>query len=208
MHKHDGGAIPAAPTLAARMRRGDLFSEQCPSREILKHVTSRWGVLVLVALRGGTHRFSELRRKISGVSERMLAQTLQWLEADGLVLRDAYVTAAAHCAPPGNRPSPAEISACRPFLVRELRLMTRARVVLALGQIAWDAVLAALDATQGAPLATRGDAGCLANPKEVRCFGAARRPTRGYAARDGAPHLRHQPHAGWLLRSHRRHRRR
>ena len=63
---------------------------------------------------------------------------------DGLVLRDAYVTAAAHCAPPGNRPSPAEISACRPFLVRELRLMTRARVVLALGQIAWDAVLAAL----------------------------------------------------------------
>ena len=63
---------------------------------------------------------------------------------DGLVLRDAYVTAAAHCAPPGNRPSPAEIAACRPFLVRELAALPRARVVLALGQIAWDAVLAAL----------------------------------------------------------------
>lgn len=96
MHKHDADAIPAAPTLAARMRRGDLFSEQCPSREILKHVTSRWGVLVLVALRGGTHRFSELRRKISGVSERMLAQTLQWLEADGLVLRESFPVVPPH----------------------------------------------------------------------------------------------------------------
>lgn len=67
---------------------------------------------------------------------------------DGLVLRDAYVTAAAHCAPPDNRPSPAEIAACRPFLVRELALLARARVVLALGQIAWDAVLVAL-AEQG-----------------------------------------------------------
>src|SRR3990167_7757884 len=59
----------------------------CPSREVLKHMTSRWGVLVLVILLGGTHRFSELRRKIGGVSERMLAQTLQGLESDGLVNR-------------------------------------------------------------------------------------------------------------------------
>lgn len=93
MHKaHDG----AAPSLAAKMRRGDLFSEKCPSREILKHLTSRWGVLVLVALRGGTHRFSELRRKVGGVSERMLAQTLQWLEADGLVLRQSYPVVPPH----------------------------------------------------------------------------------------------------------------
>ena len=86
----------AAPTLAARMRRGDLFSEKCPSREVLKHLTSRWGVLVLVALRGGTHRFSELRRKVGGVSERMLAQTLQWLEGDGLVLRQSYPVVPPH----------------------------------------------------------------------------------------------------------------
>ena len=96
MHKHHDGATRPAPTLAARMQRGDLFSEKCPSREILKHVTSRWGVLVLVALRGGTHRFSELRRKVSGVSERMLAQTLQWLEADGLVLRQSYPVVPPH----------------------------------------------------------------------------------------------------------------
>ena len=76
--------------------RGDLFAEACPSREILKHVTSRWGVLLLVALLGGTHRFSDLRRKIGGVSEKMLAQTLQWLEADGFVLRVSYPVVPPH----------------------------------------------------------------------------------------------------------------
>jgi DNA-binding HxlR family transcriptional regulator len=76
--------------------RGNLFAEACPSREILKHVTSRWGVLLLVALLAGTHRFSDLRRKIGGVSEKMLAQTLQWLEADGFVLRVSYPVVPPH----------------------------------------------------------------------------------------------------------------
>ena len=88
----DGGAA----TLSERLRRGDLMAEACPSREVLKHVTSRWGVLVLLALQGGTHRFSELRRAIGGVSERMLAQTLQWLEGDGLVDRVAYEVVPPH----------------------------------------------------------------------------------------------------------------
>ena len=76
--------------------RGNLFAEACPSREVLKHVTSRWGVLLLVALLAGTHRFSDLRRKIGGVSEKMLAQTLQWLEADGFVLRVQYPVVPPH----------------------------------------------------------------------------------------------------------------
>ena len=76
-----------ATTLSEQMRRGELFAVGCPSREILNHVTSRWGVLVLVALLAGTHRFSNLRRKIGGVSEKMLAQTLQCLEKDGFVNR-------------------------------------------------------------------------------------------------------------------------
>lgn len=88
---------PEAPlTLSAQMLRGNLFAEQCPSREVLKHVTSRWGVLVLVALLAGTHRFSDLRRKVSGVSEKMLAQTLQWLEGDGFVLRRSYPVVPPH----------------------------------------------------------------------------------------------------------------
>ena len=76
--------------------RGDLFAEACPSREVLRHVTSRWGVLVLVALRRGTHRFSDLRRVIGGVSEKMLAQTLQALEADAIVLRVAHPVVPPH----------------------------------------------------------------------------------------------------------------
>lgn len=74
-------------TLSEQLRDGNLFAAECPSREVLKHVTSRWGVLILVALRDGTHRFSDLRRKMGGVSEKMLAQSLQALEQDGFVNR-------------------------------------------------------------------------------------------------------------------------
>lgn len=65
---------------------------------------------------------------------------------DGLALRDAYVTAAARCAPPGNKPTVAEFDNCRPYLVEELALLRRKRVILALGKIAFDAVLAARQA--------------------------------------------------------------
>lgn len=82
--------------IGERLSRGHVFSEKCPSREVLKHVTSRWGGLVLVALLAGTHRFSDLRRKIGGVSEKMLAQTLQWLEQDGLVRRTAHPVVPPH----------------------------------------------------------------------------------------------------------------
>ncbi|MBD8893551.1 winged helix-turn-helix transcriptional regulator [Roseibium litorale] len=76
--------------------RGRVLSERCPSREILSHLTSRWGVLVLIALLEHTHRFSELRRKVGGVSEKMLAQTLQTLEADGFVLRQSFPVVPPH----------------------------------------------------------------------------------------------------------------
>ncbi|MGB7803936.1 winged helix-turn-helix transcriptional regulator [Buttiauxella sp.] len=85
-----------APSLTEQLRNGNLFAEQCPSRDVLKHVTSRWGVLILVALQDGTHRFSDLRRKMGGVSEKMLAQTLQWLEADGFVNRKSYPVVPPH----------------------------------------------------------------------------------------------------------------
>ncbi|MFI8192949.1 winged helix-turn-helix transcriptional regulator [Streptomyces sp. NPDC085946] len=66
----------------------------CPHRLVLEHVTSRWGVLVLIALLERPHRFSELRREIGArgrtVSEKMLTQTLQTLERDGLVHREAH----------------------------------------------------------------------------------------------------------------------
>lgn len=95
-HATSGTAGERGPSLSQMLERGNLFAAQCPSREVLKHVTSRWGVLVLVALMGGTLRFSDLRRKIGGVSEKMLAQTLQWLEGDGLVIRRAYPVIPPH----------------------------------------------------------------------------------------------------------------
>ena len=94
----------AEPTLSEKLRTGNLFAEQCPSRDVLKHVTSRWGVLILVALREGTHRFSDLRRKMGGVSEKMLAQSLQALEQDGFIDRVSYrqFVAPVSAAPPGR----------------------------------------------------------------------------------------------------------
>ena len=75
--------------VAARLRNGsDTFSPDCPTRILLDHITSRWGVLILVALSSGTMRWGELRRWAQGISEKMLAQTLRTLEADGLVLRE------------------------------------------------------------------------------------------------------------------------
>ncbi|MFG2076260.1 winged helix-turn-helix transcriptional regulator [Nonomuraea maritima] len=67
----------------------NVHRTDCPSRGVLEHVTSRWAVLVLAALRERPYRFSELRRHVEGVSEKMLAQTLQTLERDGFVHRDA-----------------------------------------------------------------------------------------------------------------------
>ena len=68
----------------------DVYTRGCPSRMVLQHITSKWGVLALAALREGPYRFSELRRQVDGVSERMLTQTLRMLERDGLVERVAF----------------------------------------------------------------------------------------------------------------------
>ncbi|WP_213815050.1 helix-turn-helix domain-containing protein [Glaciihabitans sp. dw_435] len=66
-----------------------ILPSQCPSRTVLDHVTSKWGVLVLVALSEETLRWGELRRVVEGISEKMLAQTLKTLEADGFINREA-----------------------------------------------------------------------------------------------------------------------
>lgn len=83
-------------SLLERIRMGEILARDCPSREILNHVCSRWGVLVLVVLLDGMHRFSELRRKIGGVSEKMLSQTLQSLEQDGFLDRKALPVVPPH----------------------------------------------------------------------------------------------------------------
>lgn len=87
---------PPADLKHGRARLGypeaDVFARACVSRGILEHVTGRWGSLALAALADGAIRFNALRRKVDGVSEKMLAQTLQTLERDGFVRREAEPT--------------------------------------------------------------------------------------------------------------------
>jgi uracil-DNA glycosylase family 4 len=71
-------------------------------------------------------------------------QALSVSRGDGLALRDAWIAAAVRCAPPDNRPAPAEFARCRPFLAREIALLANVRVVLALGALAWRSALDAL----------------------------------------------------------------
>ncbi|MCM2421548.1 helix-turn-helix domain-containing protein [Streptomyces sp. RKAG293] len=73
-------------------QRYDVFHTDCPARDVVDHVTSRWGVWVLISLRSNSLRFYELRESIQGISEKMLAQTLRALVADGLVWREVEPT--------------------------------------------------------------------------------------------------------------------
>ncbi|KRV46742.1 HxlR family transcriptional regulator [Wenjunlia vitaminophila] len=74
----------------------DVFARGCPSRPVLEHLTGRWGTLVLAALAKGPTRFGALRRRVDGVSEKMLSQTLHLLERDGFVHREVRSTIPPH----------------------------------------------------------------------------------------------------------------
>ncbi|MFE4361320.1 transcriptional regulator [Kitasatospora xanthocidica] len=73
-------------------RRYEVFHTDCPARDMVDHVTSRWGIWVLISLRANDLRFYELRESIQGISEKMLAQTLRALVQDGLVWRKVEPT--------------------------------------------------------------------------------------------------------------------
>ena len=85
---------------------GEVFTEGCPTRVVLDHIMSKWGVLVLLALTDGTHRWGELRREVQGISEKMLASTLRTLEADGLVVAHVVPRGAAARRVRAHRPRP------------------------------------------------------------------------------------------------------
>jgi DNA-binding HxlR family transcriptional regulator len=96
-----GGTKAAATTATACPDLGpdptpefefDVFARACVSRAAMEHITGRWGVLVLGGLHDGPMRFNALRRRVDGVSEKMLSQTLQALERDGFVVRDVHST--------------------------------------------------------------------------------------------------------------------
>jgi DNA-binding HxlR family transcriptional regulator len=74
----------------------DVFASACPSRPVLEHITGRWGVLALGGLADGPLRFNELGRRIDGISQKMLSQTLHTLERDGFVEREVLGTIPPH----------------------------------------------------------------------------------------------------------------
>jgi DNA-binding HxlR family transcriptional regulator len=78
---------PSQPDVDASLV-ADVFARDCTSRDLLADVAGKWSVLALLALHEGGYRFNALRRRVQGVSEKMLAQTLQTLERDGLVERE------------------------------------------------------------------------------------------------------------------------
>lgn len=105
--------------------------------------------LVIIGLAPAAHGANRTGRMFTGDSSgrTLLAamyragfsnQPTSMHDDDGLELQDAYLTAVARCAPPGNRPTAGELANCRPFLERELQLLDHTRVVLALGRIAFD----------------------------------------------------------------------
>ena len=101
---YPGPVTPDSPTAALDQAEAgptdamiaDVFSRGCTSRQALEAVTGRWGVLTVAGLRDGAVRFNALRRRIDGVSEKMLAQTLQALERDGIVSREVRTTIPPH----------------------------------------------------------------------------------------------------------------
>ncbi|MGW2705466.1 winged helix-turn-helix transcriptional regulator [Streptomyces sp. NPDC001340] len=79
-------------TQAEGGHRYGVFHTDCPARDVVDHVTSRWGIWVLISLQNNDLRFYELRDSIQGISEKMLAQTLRALVQDGLVWREVEPT--------------------------------------------------------------------------------------------------------------------
>src|SRR5882672_267650 len=125
-----------------------------------------WARLLLVGLAPAAHGGNRTGRMFTGdrsgdwLFEALhhagfASQPTSAHAADGLRLRDAYITAAIRCAPPDNKPLPTEILACRPYLLDELRLLDRVRVVVGLGRIGWEAYLRARRALGKAPPAAR-----------------------------------------------------
>ena len=114
--------------------------------------------VLLLGLAPGAHGANRTGRMFTGDSSGDFLYRAMWKTGfasqpnarradDGLQLRDAYISASAHCAPPDNKPTPLEIAACRPFLETELQLLASIRVVIALGRIAFDNYLELLRAS-------------------------------------------------------------
>jgi uracil-DNA glycosylase len=153
-------ACRACPRLVAhreeigRVQRRAYRGQEYWSRPVPGFGDSR-AHLLIVGLAPGAHGANRTGRMFTGDRSGEFLYRALWetgfanqpfsiSRADGLMLKDAYIAAPVRCAPPDNKPLREEILKCRPFLVRELELLERVRVVVALGGIALDAYLSVL----------------------------------------------------------------
>lgn len=83
-------------TKTSQKKEACAYQAQCPTRLVLNRIADKWTVLVMILLENDVKRFSELRREIEGISQKMLTQTLRGLERDGLVTRKVYATVPPH----------------------------------------------------------------------------------------------------------------
>lgn len=160
--------VPEAHGKLATLGRGIVRCRACPRLadyldETKRHWPEHWcrpvpgfgdprAELALVGLAPGRHGANRTGRMFTGDhSGRWLYRALHEAgfanrpvseaPGDGMELRNAYIASAVRCAPPGNRPLPSEIASCRPWLIREVALLPRVRVFLAIGRIGHDAIL-------------------------------------------------------------------
>ena len=117
--------VSTGPSFPPLQGADGIFPAGCPSRTVLDHVSSKWGVLILVALWNGPQRWSELRRRAEGISEKMLAQTLKTLEGDGFLRRDAQPVIPPRVDYSLTRPRPG--AGCRAAPARDLDSRARRR---------------------------------------------------------------------------------
>jgi uracil-DNA glycosylase len=176
---------------AARERKAAFADQEYWGRPLPGFGDSRARVLVL-GLAPAAHGANRTGRMFTGDRSGDFLYAAMWRAGmasqptstapdDGLRLRDAWVTAAVRCAPPANKPAPAERDACLPWSVRELELLSRVSVILCLGAFAWDAALrlsAAVAATDATGLSGSTPAMPVPRPRPRFAHGAEHRGTR------------------------------
>lgn len=88
----DGTLMTVGNLQVTALPRGNVFARDCPTRHLLDRIGDKWSVLLLLLLGDTDMRFNEMKRRVGGISQKMLSQTLRSLQRDGLVLRDVEAT--------------------------------------------------------------------------------------------------------------------
>lgn len=172
----------------ARVKRRAYRDEEYWGRPVPSFGDPR-AELLIVGLAPGAHGANRTGRMFTGdrsgdflykvlFDTGFASQPGSRYRGDGLELQNAWITASAHCAPPDNKPAPEEIRNCRGFLQEELRLLSRVKVVVALGKIAFDNYLAAAGPRPGAVFGHGAESGLPGGPLLIASYHPSQQNTQ------------------------------